>query len=127
MIVELDNWIAKIRQLPKMADAVAPKAAEALLESTRAAIAAQRSPDGQAWAPAHDGRQMLMRAIGQLEASASRGVIILRLTGKNAVRHHLGVARGRIQRQIIPTKAEASVLDAVRDAAQAEFTRVLGG
>ncbi len=114
----LDAHIARLRSLPGIAGRAAPDVAESLLEVASEDIAAGKSPDGSQLQPTKEGAQPLRNAASALHVGAIGSTIIMRLTGPEA-RHHRGIARGGVIRQLIPTtkipaqyaKAITEVLD----------------
>lgn len=117
----------QLRALPRaLALVTAPKAAEELRKQLEANITAGRGPNFEAWKRRQDGGKALQNAARDLEVTARGTVVLARLTGPSAL-HHLGRARGRIVRQIIPTKfVPQPVVIAVRRAMGPDFKRLLG-
>lgn len=115
-----------LRALPRaMALEVAPEGAKKLDEVLRANIAAGVAPDGSAWPLRQDGGQALQHAGDALEVKALDTVILARLTGPTAL-HHLGKARGHVQRRILPTKfAPQPVVVAITDLLAEAMPRLL--
>lgn len=100
---ELDGVIARLRRLPKIVEEVAPELAKELHAVTAENVAAQRGPDGKAWEPGQENNEVLSGAMKNVDTRAVGNVIVQTLRGPEA-KHHLGIARGRVKREIIPTK-----------------------
>jgi hypothetical protein len=101
---KLREWIEKCATLPDAIIKKAPPAIAKELESDikRTADAGQ-APDGTAWQPTLEGKRPLKSAASDVSVRTSGTTIIASLTG-NAVKHHKGTARGRIRRQVLPTR-----------------------
>lgn len=100
---ELDEIIARLRRLPKIVEEVAPELAKELKSAIASNVAAQRGPDGKKWAPGKDGQDLLQNAMASVDVIAVGNVIVATVRGPTA-RHHLGIAKGRVKREVIPTK-----------------------
>ncbi len=109
----LDLMVAELRALPGAAKAAAAEVGEAVREVIAENVAAQRGPDGEAWPKSPTG-DVLTGAAAKISITTSSGVVILRLSGPEA-RHHLGIARGKVLRRILPTrKIPAPMVEAIR-------------
>jgi len=102
-VAELDDMIARLRALGRAARTAVPEIARECKSIVAENIRAQRGPDGEAWPRAKDGAPVLEGAADALSAQGVNGAALLTLSGPEA-RHHLGIARGRVQRRILPTK-----------------------
>lgn len=100
----LDAHIGRLRALPGLARRAAPAVARALQDEVQHQIAAGVGPDGKPWPKRQDGGQPLATAGKALAVGAVGTRIVLRLRGHIA-RHHRGIAKGGVQRQILPTGA----------------------
>lgn len=102
---ELDAMIAKLRDVPKLVEEALPEVADEIKEEIGKNIVAQRGPDGVPWTAPKDPetKTVLQNALKAVTSKAIGRVITVMITGPEA-RHHLGIAKGRIKREIIPTK-----------------------
>ena len=95
--------------------------ARALDKELTAQIARGEDPAGNPWQLTKKGEKPLRRAARGLTVKAIGSVILARLTG-NSVRHHLGSARGRIRRQVLPSsKLTATLTKAITRVVRGEF------
>lgn len=125
---QLDEWIARLRSLPvEIVAAAVPEVAEALLKDTKQSAADGIAPDGEAWPETKSGKPALPNAADRVSVDTQGSVVLLRLKG-NEVRHHKGMARGRIRRQILPTrKIPDNVARAIKTVVGKHFSRIMGG
>jgi hypothetical protein len=98
----LDAQIAKIKELGKLPEQVAPKVAFAAKEELRKQVAAQRGPDGRPWPKSEDGKPVLVNAGENVRATAVGSVVVLTVEDHYA-RHHMGFVKGGKRRPILPT------------------------
>jgi hypothetical protein len=127
MGAELERMIAKVRALGTIAEDTAPKVAIALVEVLSENIAAARGPGGRAWQLKQDGGAPLRNAARALSAAAEGTVALVRLTGPEVL-HHLGAAKGRIRRQILPgRKLDAPAVEAIRRVVDKRFAEIKAG
>jgi len=127
-MAEMQRWVAKIRSLPNFARQVAPLVAEKLHENLSANLTAQQAPSGAPWKPAKDGRTMFQSAPGKLQTKASGTVIEAKIKDRVLFRHHAGIARGRIERQMLPSKTVPQpVSDAIKAVLSEKFTELFKG
>jgi hypothetical protein len=98
----LDAMIAKIKAVGLIPTEVAPQIADALHSILDANIAAGVGPDGKPWPLTKKGEKPLKNASAALTVRAVGSVVLAKLTGPTAL-HHLGIARGHIRRQILPS------------------------
>lgn len=125
--VGLQAMLDKLGRLADMPREVAPAVAEAIDEEITAQIARGVDPNGKPWPKTQDGDQAL-RGAGKAVNVASFGKrVIVALRGVEA-RHHLGRARGGVQRQIIPVaKIPARMAGKIRDTLTERFADIMGG
>ncbi len=100
---ELDKMIAQLRAIPDLVEKVLPEVAAECHKVIAENVAAQRGPDGTPWPKGKDGHPVLVNAADAVTASAIGNVILIRVSGPEA-RHHLGIAKGKVKREIIPTR-----------------------
>lgn len=99
----IEEMVAKLRSItPRVREAL-PEVAKEVRAVLVANIAAQRGPDGTPWPKTQDGKPALVNAGANLTAQVVGGTILVTLDGPEA-RHHLGIARGRVRRPILPSK-----------------------
>jgi hypothetical protein len=121
----LRRQIDRVRSLGELPEAIAAEAATELDRQLRQQIAAGQGPDGKPWQPTADGRTPLRNAGDGLTVRAVGSVVLARLTG-SAVRHHLGTARGRIKRQVLPSARMPQRMTAtLRTIASRRFQRAM--
>jgi hypothetical protein len=126
-VAELQDMIDSLHRLGELPEKLAPKVAAALLTEVSASVARGESPDGKAWQPTKDGKRPLQNAAKALRAEAVGTVALLILEGPE-VRHHLGSAKGGVQRQILPSrKLNASAVRALQRVAAESFSGVMRG
>ena len=99
----LNQMIARLQGIPDLVQSVLPECAAECHAVIAENVAAQVGPDGEAWAPGNDGKPVLQNAAAAVTALAIGNVILLRVSGPEA-KHHLGIAKGKVQRRIIPTR-----------------------
>lgn len=100
-LAQLDAHIARVESFPRVLKRAAPEVAEVVEAELLRQIAAGTTPDGQAWQAREDGGKPLATAGKSLAVVAIGTRVFARLRGHIA-RHHRGIARGSIQRQILP-------------------------
>ena len=123
---DLDRMIASVRALPGLAKRAAPDVADALEAELHRTIAAGQTPDGKPWQPTRDGATPLTGAAKALGVAAVGATVYVRLVGVEA-RHHLGRARGGIERQVIPTELSPRMAAAVHEVLGRHFVETIGG
>ena len=106
--------IARLRGIPDLVKSVLPEVAAECHAVIAENVAAQVGPDGTPWTPGAKGEPVLKNAAAAVTAKAIGNVVLLRVDGPEA-RHHLGIARGRIKRPIIPTgKIPQAMTEAIK-------------
>lgn len=103
MADDLDEIIARLRRLPRVVEEALPAVARECEKILAANIAAQRGPDGEAWPKSLDGEPVLLGAMKNTTVRAIGRVLLARVVGPEA-RHHIGIAKGRVIRRLIPSK-----------------------
>ena len=94
--------IAALRKLAKLPEDVAAAIRDQLeIELKRTANAGQ-SPEGTAWPKNEDGSKSLAKAANELVVTVVGTTVLARVSCPYNL-HHLGVARGRRVREILPT------------------------
>jgi hypothetical protein len=101
---ELAAMIARIRSIPRLAEREAPAVARAIEAEITRTIAAGTDPSGKEWPLTLEGEVALPDAASVMRVAAVGTRIYVFLRGAEA-RHHLGRARGRKLRQVIPTSS----------------------
>lgn len=94
--------IKALQDLPKAVEASAIDVGKALEGELTAQIAAGKGPDGQAWKARKDGGQPLQHAAKAVTVTVSGTAIVASLESPEA-RHHFGLAKGGIKREVLPT------------------------
>ncbi len=100
---ELNRMIAQLRGIPDLVEKILPEVADECHAVIADNIAAQVGPDGTRWPMSKNLEPVLVNAAQAVTASAIGNVILIRVTGPEA-RHHLGIAKGKVKREIIPTR-----------------------
>lgn len=112
---ELQAMIDKIKAVGALPAKVAPQIAELTRQKIADNIANGVDPGGKPWPLTKDGKRPLRNAAKALRARAIGTVVQLVLEGPEA-RHHLGIARGHVRRQILPSGAlPQPLVTAIRD------------
>lgn len=123
----LDAHIARIRKLDGLAERVAPDVAMALERELLDNVDAQVGPDGRAWQPTQSGKAALQGTAAGMTVRAIGTTVLASLDAVHS-RHDLGIARGRVRRQILPTKGiPAPAVRAIDQVVTREFERTMGG
>lgn len=127
-VAELDRMIATCRAVGGLAERAAPDVADAIRAELERNIAAGVTPDEEPWQLTRDGRVPLRNAATKLYCGAVGTTIYVRLIGPEA-RHHLGRARGRIVRQVLPTSSRipTTMAATVRDVLARHFVEITRG
>ncbi len=124
---QVEAWIETIQGLSKeLCEDAAPEVAEAVRSEIEKTIAAGTTADGQAWQPTQKGKTPLRNASKALRVAAVGSSIVVKISGPEA-RHHLGRAKGGIQRPIIPNEGiPAPVSSAIKRVLSERFSDALG-
>lgn len=124
---EINRMIARLGELKKFAKEAAPIIAEELETELRKNIAAGEGPDGKEWEPRKDGGQPLQTAGKALTVVVVDAKIFARLKG-HVARHHLGRAKGGVERHILPAGGiPPGVVRATRKALALRFGEIMVG
>lgn len=101
----LNDQIARLRIVAKLPEEALPKVASAIGKQIDKQIHAGTDPYGKPWAPRKaDGSKPLQDVGKHIRVGIVGRTMIVRLMTRHAVLHHFGNARGRVKRQIIPSK-----------------------
>jgi hypothetical protein len=124
----LQEWSERVGTLPRaLVKDAAPAVAKATEAHMQEQIAAGQGPDGKAWQLTAEGKRPLRNAGAAVTVRAIGTVILVRLTGPE-VKHHRGIARGRIRRQVIPTRKDfGPIARAIRTVLGERFRAHMGG
>ena len=101
---DLLGMIDKLSAMTALNDELPGEVATALKLELEGQIARGEGPDGTPWEKTKDGKVPLQNAAKALTVTASGRAVIAELKGPEAL-HHLGAAKGKIKRQILPTRA----------------------
>lgn len=111
----LDEMIARLRGIGAAARAALPEIAQEAKRVVLENVAAQRGPDGKPWPPTQAGTAALQNAGANLSAQVVGGKTILLTLGSPEARHNYGAVKGKVKRQILPTRGIPTVLaEAIR-------------
>ena len=100
---EIQRQIERLQAVSTLPRDVAPDVADVLQRELEVQIKAGRAPDGSTWAPRkEDGGKPLVHAAEKLAVVPIGSTIFARIKGPEA-RHHKGIAKGGVTRQILPT------------------------
>jgi hypothetical protein len=120
----LRAWVAKLRTLD-VGDVAARDVAKEIQRSIIANAARSRDPNGKKWADTEDGRRAMRNLASNVRVRVVDGAIVLRLEGHYA-RHHLGAARGKKKREMIPTGSIPDAMTkAIRVVVEREFEKAM--
>lgn len=125
-LTALNAHIAKVEGLPQAARRAAPAVAEALEAELRRTIAAGTTPDGVAWQRREDGGKPLGTAAKSLAVVAIGSRVFARLRG-HVARHHRGIAKGGIERPILPMRLTPRLGELVRREVLEQLQAHMGG
>jgi hypothetical protein len=117
-LAALDAVIEAARNLQHAPEALAKAIAPELRKEIEGNIAAGRDPEGNAWPKTKAGEKPLKNAAKALAVRTSGATVIAEITGPEAL-HHLGLARGHVQRRILPRQVTPGVARAAEVALQA--------
>lgn len=96
------RMIGQLRELGSMTADVAPAVADVVRDKLEQQVARGTDPDGKAWQPTQKGEQPLQHA-GKAIGVTSIGPRVIAVVHGVEARHHKGIARGGIVRQILPS------------------------
>jgi hypothetical protein len=122
----LEAYAERLRALPELAREAAPEVADVVRDELERQIKAGTDPEGKAWAKREDGGQPLETASKSLAVTSVDSRIFARLRG-HVARHHLGRARGGVERQILPTKIPGPMGRAIARVLGRRFQDHMGG
>jgi hypothetical protein len=127
-LAQLDDMIARLRSLGGSLDDLAEDVADEVRAELERTIAAGTTPEGVAWQTTRSGKRPLEHAQQALHVAAVGRTIYVRLTGPEAM-HHLGSARGGIERRVIPVKdIPPAMADRIRAVVERRvFSQLTGG
>jgi hypothetical protein len=121
MADELNALIAELNRIKDFPARAAPEVAQSCAAIVRGNIAAQRAPDGAPWPDTADGRLALQGT--EVRTAVMGTAVVLSIDGP-AVLHHEGRARGKVKRQILPSrKIPQPMVQAIRGALARAFNR----
>lgn len=122
----LREKISKVKGLGGSAAEIASEAVKELRKELEAQVSRGETPAGERWRPTLAGDPPLQNADEAVTITQAGSVILYRVAGPTAL-HHLGKAKGRIRRQVIPDKIEPKMAAALKRAAETVIARKLGG
>lgn len=118
--------IRKLQELKHLPERAAPAVAQALEDEIVSAVERQQGPTGEAWKSGREGKPMLQNVRKHLEVRAVDGAVLATLTG-HYVRHSRGAVRGKVKRQILPTRGlPDAVSKAIARVIAGEFKQTMG-
>ena len=121
----LGRMIEQLSNLGDVAKTIAPAVAVALVKDITRQIARSEAPDGSKWKLTKEGSRPLVHAAKALTSSVVGSVAIIKLTGVEA-RHHYGIVKGGIKRQILPDyKVSTAAERAIQDVLDIEMNKRL--
>lgn len=121
----LSAHIARIRKLPEMGKLAVAEVADELRRESERHISAGRDPDGKPLQLTQDGRKPLQGV--RVKIGAVGKAIHFHLSGHHA-RHHLGRARGGIERRLMPTdRIPDRYSAAIVRTLERKFAELMGG
>ena len=101
----IEQIAARVRALgPRGVVGAMPELVAAVRDELSATVASGTTPEGEAWPMRKKGGRALQNAMSAVHVGAVGMLIVVRLTGVEA-RHHRGLAKGGVDRPIIPTGA----------------------
>lgn len=102
MAETIEDMIRALQALPKAVEDSAQEVGKALKTTLDEQIAKGVGPDGEAWKARKAGGQPLQNAAAAVTVTVSGAAIVVSLESPEA-RHHYGLAKGGIKRQVLPT------------------------
>jgi hypothetical protein len=118
---DLAAHIARLRALKDVPGKAAETVAVVLEEDLKAQVESGRGPNGETLQPTADGRRPFAGASKHIEVGVVGNTVIATLGSFHMVLHHLGKARGRIKRAIIPSKLNRKLSRKIRVAVTDTF------
>jgi hypothetical protein len=100
---EINAMIKSLEAMGGMVEACGPELVAVVRASLERSIAAGADPYGDKWKPTLEGKIPLRNAAKAISVSAIGKTIYVVIEGVEAM-HHLGSARGKIRRRVIPSK-----------------------
>lgn len=120
------DQIRRLRALAGFGAASAKAVARAVKVEARKQIAAGLGPDGRPLQLTKDGRQPLKNA-GEVITVRAVGTTVIMVVKNHHARHHLGFAKGKVVRQLIPTdKLPDTMTKAITKVVTGEFEQIMG-
>ena len=121
----LDSRIAMLKIVADLPDECVPAVADAIDKETKRTIVASTDPDGVPWKPKQDGGGFRFVTPSDIVTGAIGRTIITRIKTRHVVLHHLGYARGDVERRVIPVgRIPSRMNDAIKKAVVAQFERI---
>lgn len=126
--VQLDQMIAKLRQLPELGRRAAPDVATVIREELERTVAAGTTSFGVPWKPRQlDGSKPLQGALKSLFVNVSGPTVYMRLDGIER-RHHFGQVKGGVARNVIPKRGDpipSRWVERITDVVQRHFDELM--
>lgn len=120
------DQIRRLRTLAGFGAASAPVVARAVKVESRKQVAAGLAPDGRPLQLTKEGKQPLRNAGQAITVRAVGSTVLMVIKGHHA-RHHLGFAKGKIKRPLIPTdEIPAPMTRAIERVVTGEFEQIMG-
>lgn len=126
VIETIDAMIAKLKSISEdTPKELAAKAVPLVKAEITRSIAAGNDPSGVAWKKTKEGNTPLRNAADSLSVNSVGNVVIVRLDNHHA-KHHFGIVKGGIRRQVIPTREIPDpIVRALKELANLEIARKL--
>lgn len=120
----MQDHIRRLRELAGFGGRSAPLVARAVEAESRKASARGVGPDGKPWQLTKAGKKPLQNVVPVVRAVDT--AVVMRLEGHRA-RHHLGIAKGKIRREILPSeRIPDQMVTAIDKVITDEFERIMG-
>ena len=117
----LQAMIASMERLGSLVDDAMSDVTQAVLAEQRRTMAQGMSAYAEPWKLTQEGKRPLQHADKALKVMSVNRTVYITLLGPEA-RHHLGHARGKIKRGIIPERGLPSAMaDSIRNVLQQHF------
>jgi hypothetical protein len=124
----LDSKIAMLAIVGNLPDTCVPAVAVAIDLETKRTITASTTPYGVAWKPKKDGKAFSFVKTSDVITDHIGRTIFTRIKIRHVVLHHLGYAKGEIERQVIPSgRIPATMSAAIKRAVVREFEKAKNG